>query len=139
MIDIAKRDIVIQDHLYCPQEPPTDYTIKKVFDDTNQHGQFHYHMSNCGHQFLARWDKDMIWEEPTFYLSIEWIDYVFAAVVVHHWSKALFSIVPEWVHKYKFNEPRYQYPMPQELWDKLAPIELIQHNWYMEVGGIWYI
>ncbi|MCL1883928.1 MAG: hypothetical protein FWF81_09295 [Defluviitaleaceae bacterium] len=139
MIDIAKRDEVIKDHVYCPEGPPTDYTIKKVFDDTYIHGQFHYHMSNCGHQFLMRWDKNMIWEEPTFYPQIEWRDYVFAAVFVHYWSRALFSEVPEWVFKYKFEKPYSITDMPLELWERMAPEEFKCHRYYAYEGGVMYL
>ena len=139
MIDVARREEVLKDHLYLPELPPTDYTIKKVFYDTYEHGQFHYHMSNCGHEFLRRWDKHMIWDEPIYYDSLEWRDYVFAAVFVHYWSSALFQEVPSWVHKYKFKEPYYIVKMPHDIWEILTPDIFKKHNYYAQVGGVSYL
>jgi len=138
-MDIALRDEVIKDHLYIPYEPPTEYNIKKVFDDTYLHGQFHYHMSNFGHQFLLRWDEKMILKNPTQYENIPHRDYVFAAVFVHYWGKALFGKVPDWVHLYKFDSPYYTFDMPKDVWEKVAPIEFKLHNYYSEVGGVWFV
>ena len=117
MIDAKAREEVLADHIYLLPPWKSEYTIKKVFEDTKEHGQFHYHMSNCGHQFLATWDKEMIWDEPTYYRGVPHSHYVFAAVFVHYWSKALFEEVPEWVHRYKHPEPYPQNDMPLEIWE----------------------
>jgi len=139
MIDVTLRDLVIQDHIYCHQGPFENYSVKQVFDDTHKYGKFHYHMSNFGHQFLMSWDKNMLREEPVYYPEIEYRDYVFAACFSHYWSKALFSDIPEWVYGYRFETPRFQFPMPLDKWEAVAPGEFIFHNYYMEESGVWYI
>ena len=139
MVDIERREEVMKDHFRILPDYKSEYTIKKVFEDTKEHGDFHYHMSNCGHQFLNSWDINMIWDEPMFYPEIEWRHYVFAAVFVHYWSSSLFDNVPDWVHKYKYDKPKFQYEMPQEMWNVLAADILIEHNWYAQEGAVWYV
>lgn len=139
MINVAERSEVIKDHLYIPDNAAMGYNVNKVFQFTIEDGMFAQHMSNFGHEFLSTWDENMILKEPVFDKKIPWEHYVFAAIFVHYWSKALFGSEPQWVHKYKLTKPKYQYDMPDELWIKLAPKEMQSHNWFMEVGGIWYI
>ena len=137
--DIKRRDDILSNFLDDPGGIRMGYTIKKVFEETKETGEFHYSMSNCGHEFLITWDKDMLWEEPEYYPEIAWKHYVFAAVFTHFWCKTLFGGAPEWVHKYKHEKPYYQCYMPKEMWKNYVPQPLKEHNYYYPTGGVWYV